>query len=181
MELIDAVKLIRPAFVTVKRSSVWADFGCGNGLFTRALASLLPAGSTVHAVDRQAQDFEDSLNGCAIAFHQRDFAEERLAVGSLDGILMANSLHFVGDKRGLIQELSRELKPGGCLLIIEYEMSQGNPWVPFPITWESLASMLHKLDFDSVTLVGKRKSSFEGRTMYACCACFTIQGDPQTS
>ena len=27
----------------------WADLGCGDGIFTRALASKLAAGSTVHA------------------------------------------------------------------------------------------------------------------------------------
>jgi precorrin-6B methylase 2 len=30
----------------------WADLGCGAGAFTLALASLLPAGSTIHAMDR---------------------------------------------------------------------------------------------------------------------------------
>ena len=34
--------------------ATWADLGCGDGTFTLALASLLPAGSTIYAVDQDA-------------------------------------------------------------------------------------------------------------------------------
>jgi len=31
--------------------TTWADLGCGDGTFTRALATLLPPGGVIHAMD----------------------------------------------------------------------------------------------------------------------------------
>jgi ubiquinone/menaquinone biosynthesis C-methylase UbiE len=56
---------------------------------------------------------------------------------------MANSLHFVRDKKPVLEAVSKMLKPGGSLIVVEYSTDRGNPWVPHPFsfqTWKRLAA-----------------------------------------
>ena len=46
---------------------------------------------------------------------------------------MANSLHFVADKAPVLSRLIRLLKPGGRLIVVEYNTSRGNSAVPYPL------------------------------------------------
>ena len=52
MQLSEAIELIQKINIPGNKPQVWADLGCGDGLFTRALATLLPEGSIIHAVDK---------------------------------------------------------------------------------------------------------------------------------
>lgn len=52
MELKDAVNLIGDNSIYQPANAVWADLGCGSGLFSYALANILPPGSTIYAVDK---------------------------------------------------------------------------------------------------------------------------------
>jgi hypothetical protein len=66
-----------------------------------------------------------------------------LELPPLDGIVMANTLHFQRAKEGVLALVSAYLKPGGRLLLVEYNADHGNMWVPYPLsypTWEKLAS-----------------------------------------
>jgi hypothetical protein len=72
---------------------------------------------------------------------QADFTHP-LDLPPLDGIIMANALHFVRDKRPLLQQLRGYLKANGRFLLVEYDTDHGNHWVPHPLaypTWEKLA------------------------------------------
>lgn len=168
MELYDAVELIKPALPTAKAHQIWADLGCGEGLFTHAVATLLGQGSTIHAVDKSSQKIAASVNNNAIAFHQLDFSEDVLPFSALDGMLMANSLHFIKDKRNLLSRLRKHLRPRGELLIIEYELDKGNHWIPHPIPYIALEALLTETGYTDIRRVGERESMYGGRKMYAC-------------
>ena len=151
MKPADAIKLIEKA-ITGHQPQRWADLGCGNGTFTRALSSLLPADSKVIAVDRERQNIPD--------FIQADFINEDLQLGAIDGVLMANSLHYVKDKSKLIAKLNPPK-----LLVVEYDTTRSNPWVPYPVNYANLAQLATELGYDAVKLT-TQPSRFGG-TMYS--------------
>jgi len=142
----DHVELIRAG---VGGGTTWADLGSGSGAFTLALADLLGPAATIHSVDRdrcalerQAISFRDRFP--AVRLHQlvADFSKP-LSLPTLDGIVMANSLHFERDKLSVLRRVTRHLRPGGRFILVEYDADNGNPWVPHPIsfaTWSALAA-----------------------------------------
>ncbi len=129
---------------------VWADLGAGEGAFTLALAELIgPVLGVIYAVDRDGralQSLQEQMRRSFphITLHslQADFTRP-LSLPPLDGVVMANSLHFVANKGPVLQQVKGYLREGdGRLLIVEYNSDQGNHWVPYPFsyqTWRKLA------------------------------------------
>ena len=148
MDHVDHVALLRQG-VPAAPGAVWADIGAGWGAFTLALADLLGPDSTIHAVDRDAgalRRLERTLPArfpaVALHTHQADFTRP-LDLPPLDGLVMANALHFVRDKAPVLALLRDCLRPGGRVIVVEYNTARGNRWVPYPFTyagWESLAA-----------------------------------------
>jgi ubiquinone/menaquinone biosynthesis C-methylase UbiE len=127
---------------------VWADLGAGTGAFTLALADLIGPHGIIHAIDRDGgaltelrRAFVSAVPRAELRVQVADFTR-RLDLADLDGVVMANSLHFVEDKLPVLALVRGYLKPGGRLLIVEYESDRGTPWVPHPLsfeTWRELA------------------------------------------
>jgi SAM-dependent methyltransferase len=137
----DHVELIREGVEGAGRT--WADLGSGSGAFTLALADLLGPGATIHSVDRDAGALREQGAALSARFpevivHQRvaDFTQP-LDLPELDGVVMANSLHFVRDKLPVLRRIIGHLKPGGRFVLVEYDADRGNPWVPHPLSFGS--------------------------------------------
>jgi ubiquinone/menaquinone biosynthesis C-methylase UbiE len=143
----DHVRLIREG--VAGDGLTWADLGAGSGAFTLALADLLGPAGTIHAVDRDARALAElgeaarrRFPDVALQLVVGDFTRP-LALPPLDGVVMANSLHFVRDPAPVLALVRGYLRPGGRLVLVEYEADRGNHWVPFPFsytTWERRAS-----------------------------------------
>jgi trans-aconitate methyltransferase len=154
----------------------WADLGAGTGNFTWALAELLGPTATIYALDRDARAvaaqerrLREEPPAAAVIARQTDVLRP-LGLPPLDGILAANLLHFVRDQAGLLQRLRTELRPGGRLLVVEYEQALPIPWVPHPLPFARLASLAHEAGFQPPTQVGMRRSPSSGRVLYAAVA-----------
>jgi hypothetical protein len=87
----------------------------------------------------------------------------RLDLPLLDGVVMANSLHFERNKEHVLRLVHSYLKPQGPLLLVEYNTDKGNMWVPHPLsyaTWELLAA---RCGFARTELLATHPSSFLGQ------------------
>jgi SAM-dependent methyltransferase len=150
----DLVALIEDG-VTERRGR-WADLGSGEGAFTLALADLLGAGSHITAVDRDGGALRhvegDRFPGVEIETRVGDFTRA-LALSNLDGILMANSLHFVKDNALVLESVRKMLRPGGTLIVVEYGTDRGNPWVPHPFSYERWENMAAQAGFVKTRLL----------------------------
>jgi SAM-dependent methyltransferase len=152
MELATALKLIEQGVDKNSTRQTWADLGAGSGLFTQSVALLLPTGSVVHAVDKQGtvKKIKLSKGDVQIVAHQKDFVKDALDFENLDGIVMANSLHYVDDKISFVTQLKKSLKANGRLIIVEYDMNLSNTWVPYPIPFADLSALSLKCGFSSM-------------------------------
>ncbi|RRB04028.1 class I SAM-dependent methyltransferase [Larkinella rosea] len=169
MELSEAIQLIQSHSQHQSEPSVWADLGCGSGLFTYALAHYLPKESRIYALD-QNNPLKPEIrpNGVEVVPRQQDFVRDDLELPALDGILMANALHYVADKPGFLRKLSNYLKPGGRFLIVEYDTDQPVPtWVPYPVSFRSLTQLFKTVGYGSVEKLGERPSRYGSGNMYA--------------
>jgi SAM-dependent methyltransferase len=173
MDARDAGRLIAPGV----SGRVWADLGAGRGTFTMALATLLGSSGRVFAVERDAGAIE-ALERLArrrghderalIEIVRADFATTRLPLENVDGMLMANSLHYVPDDKQapLLAGLADTLREDGVLLVVEYDNRPRSRWVPFPISFDRLANVALDARLSMPELIGRRESAFGG-TMYA--------------
>ena len=170
MELTTAITLIKKGVQSSTLPQTWADLGAGGGLFTKALSTLLPAGSFIYAIDQDAK----ALNSITIASKEItlkkvriDFVNDPIEVDPLDGLLMANALHFVSDKVAFMTRIRKILKPTARIVLIEYDRNTSNPWVPYPISYRSLQQLADEIGVASLTKVGSVPSKYDGANIYS--------------
>ncbi|MBX2915009.1 MAG: class I SAM-dependent methyltransferase [Cyclobacteriaceae bacterium] len=169
MELSVAVKLIQEGVSTTKLPQQWVDLGAGTGLFTSALASLLPKGSSITAVDKNLSALNTiRLNNADILLNlmEGDYTEIEFTEMK-SGFLMANSLHYCEDQVRMLQKLKHYLRTEGRILIIEYNTAVPNTWVPFPVSFERLTTLAAKAGFTKTDLLQSITSKYQAGGMYS--------------
>ena len=150
----------------------WADLGAGQGAFTLALADLLGPGAHITAVDRDAGSLRQLADEMGRKFPQTGLDlvvanfTRPLGLAGLDGVVMANSLHFVRDKRPVLANVRSMLRPGGSLIIVEYGADRGNPWVPHPFSYPRWEQMSAEAGFEGTRILVTVPSRYLGR-MYS--------------
>jgi len=167
----DHVALLAPG-VRQDEGGTWADLGAGSGAFTLALADLIGTHGLIHAIDRDRGALAElraaavsSVPMAEIRTRVADF-NDRLDIRDLDGVVMANSLHFVDDKLPVLARVRRYLKPGGRFLLVEYDSDKGNPWVPYPMSFETWRHLAEDAGFTGTKEMASVPSRFLGR-MYS--------------
>jgi ubiquinone/menaquinone biosynthesis C-methylase UbiE len=168
MNLKQATELI--AFENPELSpQFWLDLGCGSGLFTIALTRYLTAGSTILAVDKDVKALKQiaaSANGVAIETMLADFSYDALKLKEVDGILMANSLHYVKEKERFLKRLVSLFKGNPLFLIVEYDRTNANSWVPYPLSIDAAKDLFKSVGCPGFTVLNTRPSVY-GEYMYA--------------
>lgn len=158
----DHVRLIKDGVVP----GVWADLGSGEGAFTLALADAGGPGTVMYTVDKNLAGLASQKDAFQTKFPDRDVTyihsdfTKALTLPPLDGVIMANSLHFIKQKAPFLRLLRTYLKPGGRLLLVEYNVDKGNIWVPYPLsfpTWQTLAG---EFGFGMPELLATQPSQF---------------------
>ena len=174
MEQSEMVALIRGG--VPQEGGIWADLGAGTGNFSWALAELISPHGTIYAIDRDAkairqihQRIVQADPGAAIIPQQADFSRA-LDIPTLDGILMANALHFIRDQPAVLALVANYLRPAGRLLVVEYDLRAPLPWVPFPVSFARLELLATQAGFEPPTEIGRRVSPSSGVAMFAALA-----------
>ena len=167
LTLSETKKLIISAFPGEKSIQKWADLGCGNGLFANALSEFLKEGSKIFAIDKDSQIIQPVNSKVEIKFMRNNFENGIAGIENLDGILMANSLHYVQNKEKLIQNLLQHLKPDGKFIIIEYDTKNANPWIPFPVDFDGLKQLFAVFGYNEIKIAGERRSIYGNDKMFA--------------
>ena len=153
------------------KGSTWADLGAGNGKITNIVRLLLGNEGKVFAVDTSPaiKNLSPDETIASVVSIQQDFTLP-LDLPMLDGILMANSLHFVKDKKTFLQQLISKLNTNGKMVFIEYDMTIGNSWVPYPITFQELKKLTVEIGLTEVEEINRRQSTYGNGRMYLAIA-----------
>ena len=144
----------------------WADFGSGSGAFTLALAELIGPTGCIYSIDKkgnalrqQAQVIRRRFPSVQIDYIAASFTRP-LDLPPLDGVVMANALHFLRHKDGVLQSIYRYLRPGGRLILVEYNVDRGNLWVPHPLSYRTWETAAQRNGFVMTRLLATRPSRF---------------------
>ena len=171
MELENAIQLITKGVQSNGQPQVWADLGAGSGLFSRALSSILPDRSIIHAVDKNyktAQQIKSQKESNTIVLSKKDFTDPSLDIPVCDGLLMANSLHFVKDKLPFLRQIKKTLlKTGGRIINVEYDTDTANQWVPYPLSCKNLQQLIESAALGNLQKLAEEKSSYQSGGIYS--------------
>ncbi len=147
---------------------VWADLGSGTGAFTLALADLIGPGGVIYSVEKdsgalreQRHRMRECFPGVSVQYLTADFTRP-LHLPPLDGIVMANSLHYISPrhKPEVLRRLRGYLRPGGRMLMVEYNVDVGNIWVPHPLSYSTWVQLAREAGYSQTRLLATAPSRF---------------------
>jgi ubiquinone/menaquinone biosynthesis C-methylase UbiE len=147
-----------------KPGGVWADFGAGRGNFTRALRACIGPAATLYAVDRDAGALRSHQDAQTIT---ADFTRPIPSLPMLDGLLIANALHWVREQETTLRQLAAYLRPAGRLLIVEYDARWPRGYIPFPVPYDRFETLATAAGFKSIQRLATRQSPSGGVDMYS--------------
>lgn len=160
----EAIEFIKQGILPT--SGVWIDIGAGTGVFTRALFSLLTSGNVI-AVDKNPHALYSLRAPLPLSYEiiEADFTKE-MDLPFADGIIMANALHYAKDQEKTLSNIIQHLRPGGTFLLIEYDNTITNQWVPYPVPILKANKLLEDVGIIDIEVINKRKSGYGQGTMY---------------
>lgn len=110
------------------------DVGCGTGAITRGIAEAVGPGGLVVGVDRDRAMLERA-GAQGATFPNLRFEEgdaTRLGYEAcFDIVTAARTLQWVADLRTAVERMARAAKPGGLLVVLDYNHAR-NRWDPSP-------------------------------------------------
>ena len=145
---------------------------------TRALARALGPRSRICAVDRDTEAVESlrrsSEKGTSavipvLADLTRPFELPGLDQTLLDGMLIANTLHFLRDADAVLPLLVARVRPGRRVVLIEYDRRAASRWVPYPVPIARLPALAQAAALSAPAIIATRPSAFGG-TLYVAAA-----------
>lgn len=170
MKLAEAVRLIERGVDS--KSTVWADLGAGGGTFTLALDEILGYNGVVFSVDRNLEILRNKIRvqymRSTIHLYEENFIQPMPFLPPLDGILLANALHYVKDQESFLTSLVENyLKPRGTLIVVEYDRFEADRWVPYPLPLPYFERLASQIGLTLPEEIGRKRSVFGNQDLYA--------------
>jgi arsenite methyltransferase len=115
----------------LKPGQTVADIGAGSGLFEVPLAKAVSPGGKVYAVDidegffPQIKKKADEAHLTNVQTVLGKYSDPNLPVRNVDMVFFHDVLHHIQDRAGYLKAVTGYLKPGGRVVVIDYEMGQG--------------------------------------------------------
>jgi precorrin-6B methylase 2 len=160
----DHVALLRDGID--QTGGVWADFGSGTGAFPLALADLIGPAGVIYSIEQdrsalaqQERSLRERFPNSIVHYHAADFTRP-IDLPALDGIIMANALHFHRQKEPIVQLLKSYLHSQGHFILVEYNIEQGNSAVPYPVSYRLWDELAQRCGFVRTRLLKTRPSRF---------------------
>lgn len=148
-------------------SERFLDLACGMGFGTRRLAEYADRPARITGVDR-SRDFLDVARKGNYGTATTEFIERDLNTGlipvaaeSVDGILFNGAFHFLHDKKAMLIQMWRALRPGGRLAIghcfsrsgfadermhdFHFSLLENASW---PLPWSELVELVGHCGFE---------------------------------
>lgn len=155
----DREKLLPPdqiiGHLDIQSNDVIADLGAGNGYFALPMAKSTK--QFVYAVDIEPQMLamlkenanQEQLEN--ITYVESNLDQIQLEADSVNKVMISLVLHEVPDLDKTLSEIKRILKPGGNILIIEWEavQTESGPPLHHRIASEEMVNVLEKNGFDA--------------------------------
>jgi ubiquinone/menaquinone biosynthesis C-methylase UbiE len=169
MDHADHVRLLRrgiPKPGDIAAACTWADFGSGSGAFTLALADLIRPTGIIYSIDRDRSALQEQEKQMKVRFPEVQVHYlnanyvHPLDLPPLDGIVAANTLHFHRNKEPILAQFFTFLKPGGRMVLVEYNIAKGNYAVPYPLPYSAWEQLAQHAGFTHTELLATRPSSF---------------------
>jgi ubiquinone/menaquinone biosynthesis C-methylase UbiE len=108
-----------------------ADIGAGSGLFEVPLAKAISPGGKVYAVEidegffPQIKKKADEAHLTNVETVLGKYTDPNLPVRNVDMIFFHDVLHHIQHRSGYLKAAAGYLKPGGRVVVIDYELGQG--------------------------------------------------------
>lgn len=142
--------------------------GSGNGAFTLALRDIAGPDVRIYAIDSNPGVLRGLIDQVDRIFPDTNLIVQvadmtgKLDLPLLDGLIAANSLHFIEQRKqtSILREWRSILKPTGRVIVVEYDADQGNRWVPHPVSLKSLQRMAANAGYQPPRQIGIRESHF---------------------
>ena len=164
MDHTDHVNLLRDGVATT--GGTWADFGAGRGAFTLALRELAGPDAEIIAIDRDAgalrtneAAMQSMFPVTQVRYEVADFTRT-LSLPPLDGIVIANALHFQRDQEAVVRQFRDCLREGGRVLVVEYNIEQPCAPVPYPVPFHRWQELAEAAGFRETRMLARRPSRF---------------------
>ncbi len=140
-DLVDPEKVL--AELRLQQASILADLACGAGSYALAAAELVGPAGAIHAFDL----WEEGIANLRQQARERGLNQIRAEVADVSGrlplpdagievALLATVLHDLvadGVAEGALREAARIIRPGGRLVVVEFEKVESDPGPPATI------------------------------------------------
>lgn len=116
----------------VKETDIWADIGCGPGVFTIPLAAVAKSVFALDISEKMLARLKEKVDRFGLENVVPKLSGESsfpLADASIDGLLLAFVAHEADNPELFFAEVARVLKKGGRLFVIEF-MKGGRSFGP---------------------------------------------------